>query len=54
MMNCTQMNITAMSAEVKTIRTEIELPSDILYSQGVYENHAEYFVKKNFLRELLQ
>ena len=46
------MNITAMSAEVKTIRTEIELPSDILYSQGVYENRAEYFVKKNFLLEL--
>ena len=46
------MNITAMSAEVKTIRTEIELPSDILYSQGVYENRAGYFVKKNFLLEL--
>lgn len=48
----TRINITAMSAEAKTIRTEIELPSDILYSQGVYENRAEYFVKKNFLLEL--
>ena len=28
-----------MSTEVKTIKTEIELPSDILYSQGVYKNH---------------
>ena len=48
-MNGTQMNIAAMSAEAKMIRTEIELPIDILYSQGVYENRAEYFVKKNFL-----
>ena len=46
------MNTTAMSAEAKTIKTEIELPSDILYSQGIYENRAEYFVKKNFLMEL--
>ena len=52
MMNGTQMNIAAMSAEAKMIRTEIELPIDILYSQGVYENRAEYFVKKNFLLEL--
>jgi len=42
----------AMSAEVTMIKTEIELPGDILYSQGVYENRAEYFVKKNFLLEL--
>ena len=51
-MNGTQMNIASMSAEAKTMRTEIELPIDILYSQGVYENRAEYFVKKNFLLEL--
>ena len=41
-----------MSTEVKTIKTEIELPSDILYSQGVYKNRIGYFVKKNFLLEL--
>jgi len=26
-------------AKAKTIETEIELSSDILYSQGVYKNH---------------
>ena len=41
-----------MSTEIKTIKTEIELPSDILYSQGVYKNRIGYFVKKNFLLEL--
>ncbi|MEA1945134.1 MAG: UPF0175 family protein [Euryarchaeota archaeon] len=41
-----------MSTEMKTVKTEIELPIDILYSQGVYKNRAEYFVKKNFLLEL--
>jgi len=52
MMNRTQINLLTMSAEVKTIKTEIELPSDILYSQGVYKNRIGYFVKKNFLLEL--
>ena len=35
-----------MSTEVKTIKTEIELPSDILYSQGVYKNRIGYFVSQ--------
>ena len=52
MMNRTQINLLTMSTEVKTIKTEIELPSDILYSQGVYKNRIGYFVKKNFLLEL--
>ena len=52
MMNRTQMNLLTMSTEVKTIKTEIELPIDILYSQGIYKDGAEYFVKKNFLLEL--
>ena len=46
------MNTITMSTEVKTIKTEIELPSDIFYSQGVYKNRIGYFVKKNFLLEL--
>ncbi|HIH86633.1 MAG TPA: UPF0175 family protein [Methanosarcinales archaeon] len=41
-----------MGAELKTITTEIHLPSDILYSQGIGKDRAEYFVKKNFLLEL--
>ncbi len=52
MMNRAQTNLLTMSTEVKTIKTEIELPSDILYSQGVYKNRIGYFVKKNFLLEL--
>ena len=52
MMNRTQINLLTMSTEIKTIKTEIELPSDILYSQGVYKNRIGYFVKKNFLLEL--
>ncbi len=46
------MNTITMSTEVKTIKTDIELPSDIFYSQGVYKNRIGYFVKKNFLLEL--
>jgi predicted HTH domain antitoxin len=41
-----------MGAEMKMITTEIHLPGDILYSQGIGKNRAEYFVKKNFLLEL--
>ena len=41
-----------MSAEMKMITTEIHLPGDILYSQGIGKGRAEYFVKKNFLLEL--
>lgn len=52
MMNRARINLLTMSTEVKTIKTEIELPSDILYSQGVYKNRIGYFVKKNFLLEL--
>jgi len=52
MMDRTQIKGLAMSAEVTMIKTEIELPGALLYSQGVYENRAEYFVKKNFLPEL--
>ncbi len=41
-----------MTAAAKTIKTEIQLPVDILYSFGIDKNHMEYFVKKNFLLEL--
>ena len=41
-----------MSAELKMVTTEIHLPSDILYSQGIGKDRIEYFVKKNFLLEL--
>lgn len=41
-----------MLTGVKTIKTEIELPGDILYSQGAYKNRIGYFVRKNFLLEL--
>lgn len=41
-----------MSSEIKMIKTEIQLPSDILYSLGIDKAHLEYFVKKNFLLEL--
>ena len=41
-----------MSAELKMITTEIHLPRDILYLQGIGKDHVEYFVKKNFLLEL--
>lgn len=41
-----------MSAEMKMVTTEIHLPGDILYSQGIEKDRVEYFVKKNFLLEL--
>jgi predicted HTH domain antitoxin len=41
-----------MTVAVKTIKTEIQLPVDILYSRGIDKTHMEYFVKKNFLMEL--
>lgn len=41
-----------MGAELKMVTTEIHLPSDILYSQGIGKDRVEYFVKKNFLLEL--
>ncbi|MEA1869853.1 MAG: UPF0175 family protein [Euryarchaeota archaeon] len=52
MMNRAQTNLLTMLTGVKTIKTEIELPGDILYSQGVYKNRIGYFVRKNFLLEL--
>jgi len=41
-----------MDVELKMITTEIHLPSDMLYSQGIGKDRVEYFVKKNFLLEL--
>ncbi len=41
-----------MTVTAKTIKTEIQLPADILYSLGIDKTHIEYFVKKNFLLEL--
>jgi len=41
-----------MSAELKMVTSEIHLPGDILYSQGIGKDRVEYFVKKNFLLEL--
>ena len=37
--NSAQTNLLTMSTEAKTIKTEIELSNDVLYSQGVYKNH---------------
>ncbi len=42
----------SMASEIKTLKTEIQLPSDILYSLGIDKAHLEYFIKKNFLLEL--
>ena len=41
-----------MTVALKTIKTEIQLPVDILYSLGIDKTRIEYFVKKNFLLEL--
>ncbi|PWB53139.1 MAG: hypothetical protein C3F06_06865 [Candidatus Methanoperedenaceae archaeon] len=41
-----------MTVAAKTIKTEIQLPVDILYSLGIDKTRIEYFVKKNFLLEL--
>lgn len=42
----------AMASEIKTVKAEIQLPTDILYSLGIDKAHLEYFIKKNFLLEL--
>jgi len=36
----------------KMIKTEIQLPVDILYSLGIDKARMDYFIKKNFLLEL--
>lgn len=41
-----------MSSATKMIKTEIQLPGDLLYSLGIDKSHLEYFIKKNFLLEL--
>ena len=41
-----------MTVTSKTIKTEIQLPADIIYSLGIDKTRIEYFVKKNFLLEL--
>ena len=41
-----------MTVAAKTIKTEIQLPVDILYSLGIDKTRIEYFVKKNFFMEL--
>jgi predicted HTH domain antitoxin len=41
-----------MTIEMKIVKTEIQLPSDILYSAGIDKTRMEYFVMKNFLLEL--
>ncbi len=41
-----------MTVAAKTIKTEIQLPVDILYALGIDKTRIEYFVKKNFLLEL--
>ncbi len=41
-----------MTIEMKMVKTEIQLPSDILYSAGIDKTHMGYFVMKNFLLEL--
>jgi predicted HTH domain antitoxin len=41
-----------MTVAAKTIKTEIQLPVDILYSLGIDKTRIEYFVKKHFLLEL--
>ncbi len=41
-----------MTTELKMVKTEIQLPGDILYSQGIDKERMGYFVIKNFLLEL--
>lgn len=45
-------NKVTMTTEVKMIKTEIQLPIDLIYSAGIDKTRAGYFVKKNFLLEL--
>jgi len=42
----------AMALEIRTIKAEIQLPSDILYSLSINKANLDYFIKKNFLLEL--
>jgi predicted HTH domain antitoxin len=41
-----------VAEHTKMIKTEIQLPVDVLYSLGIDKARIEYFVKKNFLLEL--
>ncbi len=41
-----------VAEHTQMIKTEIQLPVDILYSLGIDKTRMEYFVKKNFLLEL--
>ncbi|KCZ73497.1 uncharacterized small protein [Candidatus Methanoperedens nitroreducens] len=41
-----------VAEHTKMIKTEIQLPVDVLYSLGIDKARMEYFVKKNFLLEL--
>ena len=47
-----ELKLVIMIEATKTIKTEIQLPVDILYSLGIDKTRIEYFVKKNFLLEL--
>ncbi len=47
-----QLKLVFMTVTSKTIKTEIQLPVDILYALGIDKTRIEYFVKKNFLLEL--
>lgn len=42
----------SVAEHAKMIKTEIQLPVDILYSLGIDKTRTDYFVKKNFLLEL--
>ncbi len=48
----TELKLVVMTVAAKTIKTEIQLPIDILYALGIDKTRIEYFVKKNFLLEL--
>jgi len=41
-----------MPSETRMIKTEIQLPGDLIYSLGIDNAHLGYFIKKNFLLEL--
>ena len=47
-----ELKLVIMTVAAKTIKTEIQLPVDILYSLGIDKTRIEYFVKRNFLLEL--
>jgi len=44
--------IMTVPEDPKMIKTEIQLPVDILYSLGIDKARMDYFIKKNFLLEL--